>query len=117
MPGRNQWRLTDTSINDIKSGSASADLLFQNGFKVFGWDMIWYDNANDSTSASSVNDMVRKIERLLKKGKTVKKNHLVLLLHDWLFRKACSQCELKQLIEQLKTKGNYTFEHLSNYPG
>lgn len=116
LPGRNQWRLSDTSINDIQSGSTSADLLFKEGFTVFGWDMIWYDNSDTSASEQSVNAMIVKMETLLKKGKTVRKNHLILLLHDQIFRKKCSQCELKDLIKRLKAKGNYTFEHLSKYP-
>jgi peptidoglycan/xylan/chitin deacetylase (PgdA/CDA1 family) len=116
QPGRNQWRLKDTAINDVRSGAASADLLFKEGFKVFGWDLEWQHDAKTGVPIQTVDDMVEKIGTLLKEGKTVRQNHLVLLAHDQMFRKGWAESELKQLIEQLKEKGNYTFEHLSKYP-
>jgi ADP-heptose:LPS heptosyltransferase len=60
--------------------------------------------------------MAKEIENALTNGKTVRPNHLVMLAHDVMFRKNWSESELKQLIELLKAKGNYIFEHLSKYP-
>jgi peptidoglycan-N-acetylglucosamine deacetylase len=117
LPGRNQWRLKDTAINDVNGGAASADLLFKEGFKVFGWDLEWQHDAETGVPVQTVDDITEKIETLLKEGKTVHQNHLVLLAHDEMFGKGWEESELKQLIEQLKAKGNYTFEHLSKYPG
>ena len=37
LPGRNMWRLKNKSIDDVKSGAKAADLLFSNGYRVFGW--------------------------------------------------------------------------------
>jgi len=41
---------------------------------------------------------------------------LVLLAHDEMFRNGWEESELKQLIDKLKAKGNYSFDHLSSYP-
>lgn len=116
QPGRNQWRLKDTVINDVRSGAASADSLFKEGFKVFGWDIEWRHHKKTGLPVQTADEMIKKIELLLKNGKTVRKNHLILLAHDEMFRKSWAESELKKLIDQLKAKGYYTFEHLSSYP-
>jgi peptidoglycan/xylan/chitin deacetylase (PgdA/CDA1 family) len=116
QPGRNQWRLKDTAINDVKSGSQSADLLYKNGFKVFGWDIEWQHDGKTGAPIQTVDDMVEAIEKRLTEKKTVRPGHLVLLSHDEMFRNGWEESELKQLIEKLKTKGNYHLEHLSKYP-
>ena len=116
QPGRNQWRLKDTSINDVRSGSQSADLLYKNGFKVFGWDIEWQHDSKTGTPVQTVDDMIEIIEKRLNEKKTVRPGNLVLLSHDEMFRNGWEESELKQLIEKLKAKGNYRLEHLSKYP-
>ena len=116
LPGRNQCRLKDTTINDIASGAAAADSLFKEGFKIFGWDIEWQHHKNTGLPLETADEMVQSIESLLKNGKTVRKNHLILLAHDEMFRKSWAENDLKKLIDKLKAKGYYTFEHLSNYP-
>ena len=116
QPGRNQWRLKDTSINDVQSGSISADMLYKEGFTIFGWDLEWQHDAKTGAPIQTVDDMVELIERRLNQNKTVTPGHLVLLAHDEMFRNGWEESELKQLVEKLKAKGNYRFEHLSKYP-
>jgi peptidoglycan-N-acetylglucosamine deacetylase len=117
QPGRNQWRLNNIRINDVRSGSVSADSLFKDGFEVFGWDLEWQHDPKTGAPIQTVDDMVELIEKKLDEHKTVKPNNLVLLAHDEMFRNGWEESELKQLIDKLKAKGNYRFEHLSNYPG
>jgi peptidoglycan/xylan/chitin deacetylase (PgdA/CDA1 family) len=117
QPGRNQWRLNNIRINDVRSGSVSADSLFKDGFEVFGWDLEWQHDPKTGAPIQTVDDMVELIEKKIDEHKTVKPNNLVLLAHDEMFRNGWEESELKQLIDKLKAKGNYRFEHLSNYPG
>lgn len=116
LPGRNMWRLKDTSINDVSSGKVAADLLYQNGFRVFGWDIEWQHDPKTKVPIQTVTDVMEMIEMRLRENKTVRKGHLVLLAHDEMFRKGWEESELKELIRQLKMRRNYHFEHLSNYP-
>ncbi|MBS1576656.1 MAG: polysaccharide deacetylase family protein [Bacteroidetes bacterium] len=116
QPGRNQWRLRDTVINDVRSGSLSADLLYKNGFKVFGWDIEWRHDSKTGVPIQTVDDMLELIEKKLTEKKTARPGHLVLLSHDEMFRNGWEESELKQLIEKIKAKGNYHLEHLSKYP-
>jgi peptidoglycan/xylan/chitin deacetylase (PgdA/CDA1 family) len=115
-PGRNIWRLKDIRINDVNSGSVSADSLYNDGFKVFGWDIEWQHDGKTGVPIQTVDDMVALIEKKLGENKTVKKNNLILLAHDEMFRNGWEESELKQLIQKLKEKGGYQFEQLSHYP-
>lgn len=116
LPGRNMWRLKGISVNDVKSGQDAANLLFENGYRVFGWDIEWQHDAKTGVPIQTVDDMIELIEKKLAEEKTIKKDHLVILCHDEMFRNGWEESELKQLILKLKTKGNYQFEHLSKYP-
>jgi len=116
LPGRNMWRLKDIIINDVNTGEQAADSLYKYGYRVFGWDIEWQHSGETGAPIQSVSEMLEIIEKKLKEGKTIKKNHLVLLSHDEMFRNGWEESELKQLILKLKAKGNFRFDHLSNYP-
>ncbi len=117
QPGRNQWRLKNIRLNDVSSGTASADMLYQQGFKVFGWDVEWQHDSKTGAPIQTVDDMAELIEKRLDENKTVTHNQLILLAHDEMFRNGWEESELKQLIDKLKAKQIYHFEHLSKYPG
>ena len=115
LPGRNMWRLKDRHVDDVKSGSKTADILFTNGFKVFGWDLEWRHDPKSGVPIQTVGDMIDLIEKYFSEKRTVTENHLVILCHDEMFRKSWEESELKQLIDKLRTKG-FNFGHLSEYP-
>jgi hypothetical protein len=115
LPGRNMWRLKDRRVDDVKSGFKAADILFTNGFKVFGWDLEWSHDPKSGVPIQTVEDMIHLIEQIFSKKRTVTENHLVILCHDEMFRKSWEESELKQLIDKLRTKG-FNFGHLSEYP-
>ncbi|HNP21525.1 MAG TPA: polysaccharide deacetylase family protein [Panacibacter sp.] len=117
QPGRNQWRIQGKSIDDVSSGRASADSLFKSGYKVFGWDVEWQHDSRTGAPIQTVDDMVELITKKLNENKTVTPHHLVLLAHDEMFRDGWEESELKQLIDILKAKKEYRFQHLSKYPG
>lgn len=117
LPGRNMWRIPGKTINDVKSGQLAADKLFQNGFRVIGWDLEWEHDAETGAPIQTVDDMVELIGQRFASGKITSSNHLVLLLHDEMFRNGWEESELKQLIDKLKLKTGYQFDHLSHYPG
>ena len=116
LPGRNMWRLKDLIINDNITGRQAADTLYKSGYRVFGWDLEWQHSGETGVPLQSVNEMIEIIGRKLREGKTMRKNQLVLLAHDEMFRNGWEESELKQLILKLKSFGNYRFEHLSKYP-
>jgi peptidoglycan/xylan/chitin deacetylase (PgdA/CDA1 family) len=116
LPGRNMWRLPGKIKNDVTSGASSADLLFKHGYRVFGWDLEWRHNSKTGAPIRTPGDMMELIEKLLAEKRTVTEGHLVLLCHDEMFRKKWHESELKELIQRLRATGEFSFNHLSEYP-
>lgn len=116
LPGRNIWRLGSRKRDDGVSGSAAADLLAKNGYKLYGWDLEWQHHPKDGTPVQSVNEMEKEIEARLQNGNTFTKDHIVILLHDEMFQKKWEESELNELIDRLRTHDNFIFEHIRFYP-
>lgn len=115
LPGRNMWRIGNRKRDDEKSGSAAADLLAANGYKLFGWDLEWDHDLKNGDPIQSVGTMVKEIEAMFKYKRSFTPGHVVILAHDEMFRKKWEESELKQLIDTLKTQ-HYVFEHIRFYP-
>ncbi len=116
LPGRNIWRIGSRKKDDGVSGSAAADLLAKNGYKLYGWDLEWQHHPKDGTPIQSVNEMEKEIETRLQSGNSFTKDHIVILLHDEMFQKKWEESELKELIDLLRTHENFVFEHIRFYP-
>lgn len=116
LPGRNIWRIDGRKKDDGVMGSAAADLLANNGYKLYGWDIEWQHHSRGGAPVQSVDVMVKEIESRLESGNTFTKNHIVVLLHDEMFQKKWEESELRQLINRLRTHENYIFEHIRYYP-
>lgn len=116
LPGRNMWRLADRKKDDIASGSEAADLLAENGFQLYGWDMEWFHDPNTGEPVGTALEIFEQIESHLDKGRSFTKNHLVLLCHDEMFKFDYEESELKKLIELIKTREDYQFARLRDYP-
>lgn len=115
LPGRNLWQLGERKKNYAQTGASSAELLANNGYKIFGWDVEWYYNADDYTPKQNIDELVDEIERLYNSSRTFTPNHVVLLMHDQMFKKVDKNNNLSELITKLKEFG-YKFEYLSLYP-
>ena len=116
LPGRNMWRVGDRKRDDGVSGSKAADLLKNNGYKIYGWDLEWQHNGKDGTPIQSTEEIAKEIQDRLETGNSFTKNHIVILIHDEMFQKKWEESELKQLIDKLKVHKNYVFEHIRFYP-
>jgi peptidoglycan/xylan/chitin deacetylase (PgdA/CDA1 family) len=116
LPGRNIWRIGGRKRDDGVSGSAAADLLEKNGYKLYGWDLEWRHDSKTAKPIQSVDEMVKEIEYSLDANTSFTPGHVVILLHDEMFQKKWEESELKQLIDNLRTHENYVFEHIRFYP-
>ena len=116
LPGRNMWRIGERAKDDIPSGSEAADLLATNGYQLYGWDMEWFHDPKTAEPVGTAEEIFEQIERHLDRGRTFTDGHLVLLCHDEMFREDWEETELKQLIELLKTRSDYEFARLRDYP-
>lgn len=116
LPGRNTWRVGDRKKNDpAASSQQAADLLKENGYSLFGWDIEWqhYDNGEP---IQSVAQLLRMITNAVEDSTQCFTRHkLVLLSHDQMFAKKENKAKLVELVNGLKAKG-YRFELIRNYP-
>ncbi len=116
LPTKNTWRLPGEPPDDDGSGAEAADLLAQHGYQIYGWDEEWTfykDGDKGRRPAEIAQKVVKKIEAAFKKS--LKKNKVIVLMHDDMFRNSNGDdVKLQELIQLLKGKG-YAFEVLSHY--
>ncbi|NDW09777.1 polysaccharide deacetylase family protein [Dysgonomonas sp. 520] len=115
LPGRNLWQLGERKKNCNQTGSTSAELISNDGYQIFGWDVEWNYDAKDYTPKQGIDELIAEINKLYESSRTFTANHVVLLMHDQMFAKVDAKNNLAELIIKLKENG-YTFEHLSSYP-
>lgn len=116
LPGRNIWRIGTRSRNDTAGGEQAADLLLQQGYRLFGWDLEWQHNPVSGVPLQSVATMEREIMSRLASGNTFTKNHIIILLHDEMFRRPWEEDQLKALIDTLHKQPMIVFNDLGTYP-
>lgn len=116
LPGRNTWRIGNRMRNDTAGGAQAADLLMQQGYTLFGWDLEWQHNPASGVPLQSAALMGKEIMNRLANGNTFTKNHIIILLHDEMFRRPWEGDQLKALIDTLRKQPMIVFNDLSTYP-
>lgn len=116
MPGRNTWRMGTRYKDDMAGGGAAADLLAQSGYTLVGWDLEWQHDPITGVPIQSPAAMKNAILNKLKSGQTFTPNHIVLLLHDEMFRLPWEKDQLKTLIDSLRAQPGIVFDAIGSYP-
>lgn len=116
LPGRNVWRISHRSRDDLQDSRAIADTLAANGYQLIGWDLEWNYSGTD-LSLESEDDLIFRIQNCIRYGRTFTPGHLVILCHDPSLQNPVSEKRLRAFIEKIKKAGKYRFSFLSNYPG
>lgn len=116
LPGRNTWRVGGRKRNDPAAKSQeAADLLQQNGYSIYGWDIEWQHHGNASPT-QSVAQMLSMIKYAIKDStRCFTPYKLVLLSHDQMFAEKENKAKLVELLTALKAEG-YRFSLIKNYP-
>jgi peptidoglycan/xylan/chitin deacetylase (PgdA/CDA1 family) len=116
LPGSNSWKIGNyrrgTNLVAYKVIKLTDSLKLPQHF--IGWDAEWQINASEKRSR--VDSLINKVGKLSTK-KRINQKHIVVLLHDFLFRTNTSLVHLTHFIEQLQLKYNCRFEWIENYPG
>ncbi len=115
LAGRNIWNTGKRKKIDGNSGSLASDLLAQNGYKMYGWDIEWHHKKNGKP-VQSVDKIISSIDWIFANKKEVTKNNIVLLMHDEMFQKPEEVAKLQDLIQKLKQHPDYIFEQIRFYP-
>lgn len=116
LPGRNIWIYDDFRKIDLISGAKTADSLFLNGYKIFGWDVEWRINSLTGVPVQSLESTYRKMRSFMNNPTLAHTpNNVVLLMHDDMFQTKSGRKLLSNLIDSL-LKENYQFEFMEDYP-
>ncbi len=115
LPGRNLWQIGESKKNHKQTGATSAQLLADNGYKVFGWDVEWKYDPKDYSPKQTIEELIKEIETIYNSSRTFVAGHVVILMHDQMFNKIKDNNNLGELIGKLKESG-FSFEYLSSYP-
>ncbi len=120
LAGRNVWRLPNIKRDDYGLSKKRRviekpkyDTLAKEGFYIYGWDVEWHYGSKGKKIAKA-ESLVKRVERIYKKGRTAKKHKVVLLAHDFMFRDKYSVTQLKKFIQIMKTNG-WKFETIDHY--
>lgn len=116
LPGRNIWVFDDVRFIDMKSGEQTADLLYQDGYRVYGWDLEWKINGATGVPDQSVAQLYNRIKGYMNNKSSLYPNNVVLLLHDDMFKAKNGQQLLIGLIDSIQSNTEYHFEHMRSYP-
>lgn len=114
LPGRNTFRAGTIRKTDGDSGAA-ADLLAEDGFHLYGWDVEWpMRNGHVARAPAAVLDSVK---AALDGGITRRPGHAVLLMHDVMFRASTGgRPELERFCDLLRGSGLETATMASYVP-
>ncbi len=115
LPGRDSWRLGGRRYDADRSARAAADLLAQHGYRLYGWDLEW-THTHSGAPIGTAEVLGRKIRHQLEKGHCYTPGHLVLLMHDQMFRGRGAMEELRRLIQSLQNDPAIELQDLENYP-
>ncbi|MBE8721001.1 hypothetical protein C4F40_09730 [Sphingobacterium sp. Ka21] len=115
LPGRNIWIYDDVRKIDLQSGSSTADLLYTNGYKIYGWDVEWRIHGLTGKPIQSVGEIYHRIRNFMNNKSSLTPNNVVLLMHDDMFQNKKGQLLLTALIDSLKRE-DYQFDFIEDYP-
>lgn len=116
LPGRNIWIYDDVRRIDLTSGASTADMLYANGYKIFGWDVEWKINGLSGKPMQSVQEIYGRIKSYMNNKSSMEPNNVVLLMHDDMFQNKQGQKLLLNLIDSLQLNTDYKFEMMGDYP-
>lgn len=115
LPGRNIWIYDDVRKIDLQSGASTADMLYANGYRIYGWDVEWRINSLTGVPVQTLESVFVRMRNFMDNKSSMTPNNVVLLMHDDMFQTKKGQQLLAGLIDSLK-KENYKFEFIQDYP-
>jgi hypothetical protein len=115
LPGNNGWR-TDSIHFSSKMVRPLLNKLDSAGFNVVGWDLEW-NYTKKGRPIQTASEMAKMVDSMFTQKAYKTKNHLVVLMHDHMFRTEADSAQLVQLIQLLKSGNQYQFASLDQYPG
>ena len=115
LPGNSAWNTTTLkkASDLVKPVVLKLDSA---GFNIIGWDVEWEFNkkGRPRQSPQILSDMV---DSAFAHNHTATKNHLVILMHDHMFKASTDSTKLSNMIALLKANPKYQLRKITQYPG
>jgi len=114
LPGKNTWR-TRERIRTSNLVAPLVALMDERGIdeRLVGWDISWSDVTD--TGHASVDALVEKTLQVSRHR--LRNGHVVVLCHDYQFRRTVSLDQLSRYIAALRERGNARFAWVEELPG
>ena len=116
LPGSNSW-LIKGRMRPEPLAKNVCKRLDSTGFNIIGWDMEWNFSPISVNPVQSADEMIEKVKQKLENNHLYTNNHLVILMHDRMFRNLNYTDSLHKFISTLQKDTNYIFETVDHYPG
>ncbi len=115
LPGNSAW---NTTVLKKASGLVKPVVhkLDSAGFNIIGWDVEWGFDKNRNPKEMP-QEVVNLMDSAFTHNHNATKNHLVLLMHDHMFRNPADSAKLVSFIALLKSNPHYQFRKITQYPG
>jgi len=121
LAGRNVWRLPQVHRDDYALSTRRRlierpkyDALESRGYQIYGWDIEWNFNHATGRPTYGAERMVGRIENSYNRHSMRKRDKIVLLAHDYMFRGRSGIHKLRMLIQLLKYNG-WKFATIDGY--
>ena len=121
LAGRNVWRLPEIRRNDgaLSQHRRSIEIpkyeeLAKEGFYIYGWDVEWRFDHHSGRPLSDAVSLANRIEGVYRHHRSVQRNKVVLLAHDFMFRDPSSTEELRRFVRIMKRRG-WSFRKIDHY--
>lgn len=115
LPGRNIWMYEDKKKVDLKNALATAEKLFADSYKIYGWDVEWRLKSPTGEPFVPMNTVYSRMVNLMDNKMSQEPNNVVFLMHDDMFQTKKGQKFLSDFIDSLIAK-DYKFEFMDDYP-
>ncbi len=121
LAGRNVWRLPEVRRND---GALSAqrrsieipkyEQLAKEGFYIYGWDVEWHFDHASGRPVEGARRLADRISSIARHQRMARKNKVVLLAHDFMFKDRASAEKLRSFIRIMRQRG-WKFQKIDHY--
>jgi peptidoglycan/xylan/chitin deacetylase (PgdA/CDA1 family) len=121
LAGRNVWRLPNVRRDDWGISVAHRskeidkyDALANRGYYIYGWDAEWSFSHRTQRPLFGGEEMARRVNLVYNSGKSVKKRKMILLAHDYLWKRAKDLAKLRTFIHIMRADG-WKFDTIDTY--
>jgi len=121
LAGRNVWRLPEVHRNDgaLSLQRRSVEIpkyerLAKEGFFIYGWDVEWHFDRTTGRPVEGARRLANRIESIARHQRMVRKNKVILLAHDFMFKDKSSAQTLRSFIRIMRRKG-WSFRTIAHY--